>query len=362
MRPTKFDILAKDLMEYIADAGLKPGAQMLSQHDIARKYNVSRSCVNKALDVLYDRGIIEKQPGRGNFLANPDKKERKLKTLAYIFEESMRLTPHEDDDYGLQVLWGIEDACRKNGINLVLRAYSEKDIPTLDLIINSLDLDAVLLRQTTPTEAIIKIGKLGIPGVCIDRPSPSPDLGAVFVNFYDTYLQMVGKALSEGAKSVGILYARNEYYGLEIESVLYRLKLLYPEADIRGYDFAVSNDDYDCDQDLYLVPKCFEEKIFAGKGVPEVLFCQTDYWARFGLKLLKEHGFKVPQDVKLIGGLGLKLGKALSPKITTLDVDPFCFGGKAVNMLNNMVFKDMPPAADRLPMIYVERESFSFKK
>lgn len=61
------ETVRKFLLDYIRKR-VKPGEKLPSEREIARMLEVGRSSVREALQTLCERGIIEKKPGKGNYL------------------------------------------------------------------------------------------------------------------------------------------------------------------------------------------------------------------------------------------------------------------------------------------------------
>ncbi|WP_353948956.1 FadR/GntR family transcriptional regulator [Sporolactobacillus sp. Y61] len=71
------ETVQKYLLDYIKKRA-KPGEKLPSEREIARMLEVGRSSVREALQSLCERGIIEKKPGKGNYL-----KEDSANQIAY---------------------------------------------------------------------------------------------------------------------------------------------------------------------------------------------------------------------------------------------------------------------------------------
>jgi GntR family transcriptional regulator len=63
--------LADSLVTKIAEGHLRPGDKLPAEHELARAYGVSRITVRQAMDLLSRRGLIERFPKRGSFVASP---------------------------------------------------------------------------------------------------------------------------------------------------------------------------------------------------------------------------------------------------------------------------------------------------
>lgn len=61
------ETVQKFILDYIRTRA-KPGEKLPSEREIAKMLEVGRSSVREALQTLTERGIIEKRPGKGNYL------------------------------------------------------------------------------------------------------------------------------------------------------------------------------------------------------------------------------------------------------------------------------------------------------
>ncbi|MCK8817608.1 GntR family transcriptional regulator [Natroniella sulfidigena] len=63
--------LAKILEKQILQGRLKPGETLASENEIAKRYDISRMTVRRAISELVDAGMVYKQKGKGTFVAKP---------------------------------------------------------------------------------------------------------------------------------------------------------------------------------------------------------------------------------------------------------------------------------------------------
>lgn len=63
--------VADVLLEAIAEGRLRPGDRLPTEHELVRRHRVSRITVRQSLEILRQRGLIERYPGRGSFVRAP---------------------------------------------------------------------------------------------------------------------------------------------------------------------------------------------------------------------------------------------------------------------------------------------------
>ena len=74
----------------IADQAIKPGAQIPAETDLAGEFNVSRTTIRNALNVLEQEGKIERTPGRGTIVRQPRLGQLLGKLLSFTEEMKLR--------------------------------------------------------------------------------------------------------------------------------------------------------------------------------------------------------------------------------------------------------------------------------
>lgn len=67
-----YEMVAEQIQDMIKDAKLKPGDQLDSVEQLAKKFNVSRSTIREALSALRATGFIEVRQGEGTFVKKKD--------------------------------------------------------------------------------------------------------------------------------------------------------------------------------------------------------------------------------------------------------------------------------------------------
>ncbi len=113
---------------------------------------------------------------------------------------------------------------------------------------------------------------------------------------------------------------------------------------IKGYLDMVRELDLPCGEDLLIegnypyttgMQDGYEyarDIIASGKKFTAVI-CVNDLVALGAIKALKENGYKVPEDVSVVGFDGIEFGKYWEPELTTMSLDKIRFGEKAFEIL-----------------------------
>ena len=76
-----------------------------------------------------------------------------------------------------------------------------------------------------------------------------------------------------------------------------------------------------------------ESYLRSGKQLPTAIFCECDYIAISAIKTLTELGFRVPEDISIIGFDNISEALIISPELTTIHVDKQKMAQMAVDLL-----------------------------
>ena len=68
--PAKYVVVRDHLLALVAQ-GLAPGTPVPSERELCESFGVSRMTVRQAIDTLVVDGVLERQQGRGTFVAPP---------------------------------------------------------------------------------------------------------------------------------------------------------------------------------------------------------------------------------------------------------------------------------------------------
>jgi DNA-binding LacI/PurR family transcriptional regulator len=122
--------LYEQLYTHVADAinsgQLKPGDRVPSEKDLAEQFNVSRITSKKALERLYQDGLIDRIRGKGSFVAQnaPTQEVGKpvIRNNGQVIPKLIGvIVPDYSDSYGLKLIHAIEEQSAKAGYHIVIR-------------------------------------------------------------------------------------------------------------------------------------------------------------------------------------------------------------------------------------------------
>jgi len=62
------DLIRDQLLELIRSGGLEPGTKLPGEHELARRFGVSRPVVREGLGALRAAGVVESRSGAGSYV------------------------------------------------------------------------------------------------------------------------------------------------------------------------------------------------------------------------------------------------------------------------------------------------------
>ena len=314
--------------------------------DIAKELNLAVSTVSRALSghsriskATRERvwALAEQLNNQPNHLAAALRKGHS-NTLGVI-------VPHIDGHFFSQVMKGAESVANRAGFNVLLCQSNEdyeqeqKNVVTM---INA-QVDGILVSVARPTHDYAHFDKIrnrGIPLVFFDRIVDSPELNAVELDDFQGAYQSTKHLLEQG-------FRRIAHFGGPQHLNIYINRF-------GGYRQALEEAGIAVDDKLVLFSDMWEadgragmEQLLALKQRPDAVFSASDFSIVGAMRVLKERGLRIPQDVALAGFSNESFTSLTEPNLTSVDQCPQEVGEAAMNMLLEMVHEEGTAAAPR---------------
>ena len=100
----------------------------------------------------------------------------------------------------------------------------------------------------------------------------------------------------------------------------------------------------------------------AGQAMPTAFYCANDATAFGVMKALQEGGYRIPEDVAIVGLDNVEMASFVTPKLSTISIPQRALGARAVKMLIEQIeTKRDYPLKVKLPFELIVRESSQHK-
>ncbi len=254
-----------------------------------------------------------------------------------------------EDNYYLLIRQGIEDYCSKNGINV--RRTFKSDLDYLDSL---KDTDGIVCVGKFSKTEITTLRALTENIVFLDMPVEDKSITTITLDFEQAVSDVMTYLCELGHKKIGFLCGR-EY--LEDGT-------LFPDKRPRLFkNFCKMNhieyENYMIEGE-FLVESGYRmmmELIHKGT-LPTAIFAASDPIAIGAMKALQETGYKIPEDISIIGFDNSNVTSYTNPPLTTMDAPVYSMGMYGASIVHNMIKTKLPTAMKIiLPCSIVKRES-----
>ena len=322
--------------------------------DLAKELNVTPSTVSRALNGLGNIStkrkeqivnLAQKYGYRPNHIA-------KSMVSNKTFNIGLIL-PEFTHNYFNNILAGIEGITYQKGYQLLictsdaLREKEEKSCMTL------LDarVDGILAAAGNSSDNLdhfTKIMDYGTPLVLLDRICEDLNTSYVITNDFDGAFEAVQYLINSGCRNIvhikGPDYISTSFNrSLGYQQALKKNGLTYRE------ELVIAGDSESFLDDLNLVLDTFPIDAF---------FAFSDYNAYDVVKVLKQKGYKIPEDISVIGYADEPLAQYVSPQLSTVKQPAYEIGKRAAEILLKIIEENIEfPMTEQLKTSLVHRET-----
>lgn len=305
--------------------------------DIARELGISPSTVSKALKGHPDissqtkkavRELVEKW----NYKPDPialSLKSGRTKTIGVIVPEIVHY-------FFSTVIGGIEDDAYDSGYHVMFCQSNEsyeREVKSVNTLLSS-RVDGILVsvcKVTVNFDHFRKIINDNIPLVFFDRVCDEIETDRVIVDDEAGAFNAVEHLIDIGCRNIIHLAGPpNVNIGLNRKNGYIRA--------LKAHNMKVQERNIvNCDTSVdawKIVPALFERSVR-----PDGIFAVNDLTAAEAMKIVKHKGFKVPDDVAIVGFTSGMISDLTDPTLTSVEQHGYTIGKEAVNLLIQRIEK-----------------------
>lgn len=303
--------------------------------DIAQKANVSKATVsmvlnNKEINVseatrqkIYD--AVKELKYIPNTVAR-SLSTRKTETIGIVL-------PDIENPFFSEMARAIEDTAGKLNYNVIFcnsDNNQEKEEKYVKLLISKLVDGVIFVSGGKSVENLHMLENNNVPLVIVDRYiESSKEYNGVFcaneegIRLGVEYLYKSGKkniAFVTGSQKLKVAKLRLKAY----EEVTKELNIYNEELIFTG-DFTIDGG-----------IRATEEIVNSSKNI-DAIFYSSDVMALGGVKLLTRKGYKIPEDIAIMGYDNISISKLIEPELTTVAQPIYDMGKEACKLLVGII-------------------------
>lgn len=299
--------------------------------DVAKKANVSISTVSRVINdskpVSDDIKVrVVKVIEELGYKPNPVARSLVTKKSRLIGV----IIPDISDPYIAELLNAIEEVAKTYDYDIILcNSYGslESEEHYLNLLRTKQVEGMIFLtyKLRTAHKEFFETSKM--PVVMVNRDASELNLSSVSVNHFDAMYEMTTKLFNDGHKSIALIrngkagdvFGPNHLEGFKKAHETHAM--VFDEAKVFNGAFKVDKA-YDITQQL-----------IDSKQLPTAIVATTDSMAIGAINCLVDNGYRVPEDVSVVGFYDTKLAQLYRPQLTTIRQPIYDIGAIAIRLL-----------------------------
>lgn len=341
----------------IINGELKSGDSLPSLRELARHLSVNLHTVRSAYKLLENECFVDSHQGRETKVIDLD-----LRRIVQA-QETVRtntvgvVVASLENPFFHSMLAGIAEAAEQTN-SLLFVCNSQNDSTEAwryFLRLSAKQVDGIIVISQSVEEifdhASIQNGTaIGIPFVSVDWPGVKGP--SILLDLEGAGYLATRHLIEHGHRRIGLIT-----YFLDVENVL---------PVNQGYFRALEEAGIKSDYSYVARVPAFEYSAGEDGGrylanlpePPTAVFAITDLMAAGAMHSFKSLGYRVPEDIALVGVDDIPLAQWLDPPLTTISTPSYEIGKSAMNRLQNIIAgKPLPEQQTIFPVSLVVRQS-----
>jgi GntR family transcriptional regulator, arabinose operon transcriptional repressor len=328
--------MADHLRKQIESRALLPGERLAAEPELAEQFGLSRGTVRQALTLLVEEGLLKRVQGKGTFILG--KAVTGAKALVGV------IVPYLRDSLTVGILRGVERTMRASGYSLIYGSsdglFSEECEQIRRLQDNQISgLIQMPISCSNEAAVLSQILSPHLPLVVIDRRIPGYDASSVMVDNFGGGVMAVEHLLERGHRRIACIMHQGYVSSIE--------------ERVRGYEHAMRMAGLTPLAAVPLVwhgptheglPPSFTDdemlpvaQLLQSADRPTALFCVNDFIAHGVIQFVHKSGWKVPEDLALVGFDDIPLASFMPAPLTTIAQPTQEIGCRAAQLLLNQI-------------------------
>ncbi|HML38413.1 MAG TPA: LacI family DNA-binding transcriptional regulator [Bacillota bacterium] len=236
----------------------------------------------------------------------------------------------------MEIAKGVEDVARQRKYNIILCTTEEdrnKEKEYIDTLITGKVDGIILVSSFLKKDDLLQLKKQGISVVLIGKNEALADENLVYTDYKTATIEAVRHIAEIGHRKIGMIYGSR------------------PKAEnsdkLEGFLAAVEEEKLICRPE-YIVEteNSIEGGLLGASQIlnladrPEAILLTSDMMAIGAMEKIKQAGFRIPQDIAIVGFDNLKISGFIEPKLTTVAKPQYRMGLVAARLLFDLMEED----------------------
>lgn len=308
--------------------------------DVAREAKVSVGTVSNVLNGTGRVSVDTIKRVRDTMEALNFQPNDMARGLRVIHSKLIGFIIPDTSEFYMKIAKSFMKLAYQNGYTVLLADYDysfEREKSLFDMLIQKRSEVIVVLGGSFDEEYLQEMHEKGTKILLIDRRIDDSDLSTIEFDNVNTVRSLVGKLHQKGYKKIGFFSetvtmtnVEDRYKGylrgladnrlLQNDDFIYIYSELQLEKRSNAYDIMKN----------ILKTKKLED-------LPEAFICTADSIAVGIMDAMKDYGFKIPEDIAVVGFDNSVISEYVTPTLTTVEQNTQEMGVAAWEMVNNMI-------------------------
>jgi DNA-binding LacI/PurR family transcriptional regulator len=294
------------------------------ERTLASDLGFSYMTIRKAVDNLVNEGILYKVPTKGTFVANTKKGKKKTRNIGYFLDSN--IVSGISSPYYSLIFHALEKQAARNGYSVIYISDIGED--RIENLMSKLD--GVIASCFPRIEQVIQEINQTIPVVVIDNSAADKTIPSVIIDNFNAVSDSVNFMCSLNHSHIGFMN------GLDDSDV--------GKNRYAGFKHGLSINEFDFDESqVYLGNYSFEagldgaEYFLSQRRPPTAIICANDSMALGAMGKLNQRGFRVPQDISVMGFDDIEVASQIVPALTTVSAPVKEIAERSFDMLHHLI-------------------------
>ncbi len=358
--------LREALLAQILDNTLQAGELLPSERQLQSLLELSRPTIRQAINALIQEGLVQRVPGKGTFVLEPEKTKTPTGLIGLIVSR-----PNFHFFYP-QLAAAFDDRVRKSNFGMVMALHSDRADLLSEVIEGLLLSQHIVGLAITPPRfgnamrVIQRLRRASVPFVFIGRHDADVQVDSVSPDNQQIGYQATRHLIDMGHHRIAHLgfsdystgAARLEGYQIAMAEA----ELLPDFLEIPEHISAVITgiDDEDPSTRIAVPAHQTALQVLAQENRPTAVFCFNDIVAMGVYKAARETGLRIPDDLSIVSVDNLPTLNHFEVPLTTFALPGGEIGRQGANLLlRRIAGEEMGPQQYFLPAPMVRRASVS---
>ncbi|MBT9779681.1 LacI family DNA-binding transcriptional regulator [Clostridium sp. MCC353] len=254
-----------------------------------------------------------------------------------------------------QILMGIQEESKRLGYELKQTiSTSTADIYPILNSLNNQDFDGIILLGRLTRDIMDRFKQITGNIIYAGLNSPQADIDEIICDAYTATASATEYFINCGFKTIGFIGTIPSQETDVINE--HRFKAFCDTLSSHSFPL-----DMACCRNIMLTADHAYEAVkdlISCKKLPEGIICADDYPAIGAISALHDYGYKIPQDISIIGLADIDIAQFISPRLTTVRVVKRELGEFAVKILDDRIAgRHTHPIRVEFPCELIIRES-----